>query len=863
MIDLKTIPPLHSVDQQKAIELLQSDIKGLSEDEVKRRLENYGYNELPDAYRTPRWQILIGQFKSAIVLLLVVAAIISYFFGDLVESIAIVLVILLNGAIGYILESQAIRSMQALRKLDKSHSRVLRNGKTIVVESKDLVPGDMIQLEAGDLIPADGRIVESQRFEVNEASLTGESVPVEKDASLKLDEKTSLADRRNMVYKGTAATRGNGIVVVGATGIRTEIGKISEMVESAQKDEIPLNAKLDRFGKKLIWITLGLIVIFFITRLIRGNKLYVILETAIALAVAAIPEGLPIVATISLAKGMLELSRKKVIIKKIAAVETLGETDIIITDKTGTLTENQLKVSEIVPVNDEYQPRMDRAAVLCNNARKTDEGIWVGDPVEIALKESVSESSPDEFASFMNEWNEVEELPFDSEFMYMANLYRNEGRFITVAKGSTQVILETCNRLGGKPLAQDDVKEWIQKTDQLAEQGLKVLAFADREWDNQPDEWAQGLNFLGLVGFLDPPRPDVSDAIADCRNAGIRVIMATGDHPATARKIADEVGLTGDDNGSRVLHGAEMEELGDEAWQKAVQETSILSRVTPRQKLRVVEFYQSKGHIVGMTGDGVNDAPALKKSDIGIAMGLRGTQVAEEAADMVLQDDAFTSIVHAIRQGRIIFDNIRNFIIYLLSCNLTEIMVVSIAAFMSSTLPLLPLQILFLNLVTDVFPALALGMGKGSPRVMKHRSRNPKDPILNRRNWRAILIYASVMTLTILGGYYYVSHFLHYNEQQANTVAFLALALAQLTHPFNLATRHESFFKNPISRNRYLWGAIILCIALLVLALVIPAVRDVLELMVPTGEAWLVIAIASILPLGIIRIIKMIGNGKS
>jgi Ca2+-transporting ATPase len=842
---------------QDSLNILDSSLEGLSKSEVEQRTEKYGPNELPDSYQVPRWKIFIGQFKSSIVILLLVAAVVSYFFGDLADSVAILFVILLNGTIGYVLESQAMRSMQALRKLDKSYCRVRRGGVVEELDARLVVPGDIVLLDAGDLIPADGRILESQRFEVNEASLTGESVPVEKNEKITLPEETVLADRINMVFKGTAVTKGNASVLVAYTGTLTEIGEISQMVESAQKDEIPLNEKLDRLGKKLIWLTLALILIFFITGIIRGNELYDILETAIALAVAAIPEGLPIVATISLAKGMLELAKKNVIIKKLAAVETLGETDIIITDKTGTLTENKLEVMEVVPCASENDIFL--SGILCNNATKDKQGKYQGDPVEVALMEYFREH--EKFDQTLQDCEEIEELPFDSDIRYMANLYRCGNQYISVAKGSSHAILQLSQYgSNNQKLSNEITEEWIVKTEELASSGLKVLGFAIQRWDAKPETIDRGLQFAGLVGFLDPARSDVSEALQDCYDAGIRVIMATGDHPATSLAIARQIGLIDDGGQEEILHGAEMENLSAEEWNKAIENAHILSRVTPRQKLEVVEYYQQNGHVVGMTGDGVNDAPALKKSDIGIAMGLRGTQVAEEAADMVLQDDAFPSIVHAIRQGRIIFGNIRNFIVYLLSCNLTEILVVSIAAFISASLPLLPLQILFLNIVTDVFPALALGMGKGSDRVMLHQSQRPEDPILDRRNWRSILIYSVVMTAIILTVYYFAYQVLSYDYQHTNSIAFFTLALSQLTHPFNLAGRNEKFFNNAVFNNRYLWGAIILCIVLLALAVGIPFLRDLLELSVPTGLDWLLIVGASLMPLPIIRLIKFFSH---
>ncbi|MCA6074536.1 cation-translocating P-type ATPase [Fulvivirga sedimenti] len=855
----KTIENPFALSIEDTLKALAVTSEGLTDAENENRLEQYGYNELPGSFETPRWQILLRQFKSPIVYLLLIAAVISYFFGDIAESIAIACVILLNSGIGYTLESQAIHSMQALRKLDKTFCQVRRNGELITIESRLLVPGDIIQLQAGDMIPADSRLMEDQRLEVNEASLTGESVPVVKQSKIVLEEGTSLGDRVNMLYKGTSITKGNAVAVIVHSGIDTEIGKISQMVESADKDEIPLNEKLNQFGKKLIWLTLGLILIFIATGWIRGNEFYLILETAIALAVAAIPEGLPIVATISLARGMMLLSRENVIIKKLAAVETLGETDVIITDKTGTLTENQLVVHTVVPVADdgEVLQLLMMSAVLCNNSSISQDGDLQGDPVETALWDYFRKENPADFEKIRDEWKEVDELPFDSDIRYMANLYKHGEQFLSVAKGSPAELLDKCVSAGDHiPITDEFLDEWNQHTEQLAREGLKVLAFAAHRHTKEPSGIDADLHFLGLIGFLDPARSDVENSVMECHKAGITIIMATGDHPATAEAIARQIGLGSGE--LKIIHGSDLDKTEGAQWESMVEGAHIFSRVTPYQKLQLVTYYQDNGHIVGMTGDGVNDAPALKKSDIGIAMGKRGTQVAEEAADMIIQDDAFTSIVKAIRQGRIIFGNIRDFIIYLLSCNLTEIMVVSIAAFLSTSLPLLALQILFLNLVTDVFPALALGMGKGNERVMEHHSRDPNDPILDRSSWISIFMYSAVMTLTILAGYYYSVHFLSDSYAEANTIAFFSLALAQLIHPFNLTSSGDSFFRNPIFRNRFLWIAIVLCLILLAIALLVPFLNEILSLAMPQPRSWLIILLASAAPLFIIRIIKKI-----
>lgn len=825
--------------------------------EVNLRREKYGFNELKAKQRTPRLTIYIRQFKNSIVFLLVLAASVSFIFQDYTEGVAIIAVIFINSIIGYILESQAIRSMEALKRLDKVMAKVMRSGQLGEVEAKELVPGDVIMLEAGDLVPADARILEMAHIEMNESTLTGESIPVVKEVNLLHAEATVLGDRTNMLFKGTSVSKGNAKAIVVATGQYTEIGNISSMMESAEKEEVPLNRKLDVFSKKLIWLTILIILPFVVFGLLREDNLYLLIETAIALAVAAIPEGLPIVATISLARGMLNLSKSRVIVKKLAAVETLGETDLIMTDKTGTLTKNDLQVGALALTDDDSSEVIEdfvKVAVMCNNAALDNEQ-GLGDPVEVALLRWVKGHDADMISTIQLQWKEIEERPFDSERKFMSTLYQSKaGAYFSAAKGSTEVILELCTQQGNQPLSATMRKQWIDKTSDLAKEGYKVLAFACAAHQTIPAIHDQQLQFLGLVGFIDPPREEVSAAINECHQAGIKVVMVTGDHPETAVAIANQINLVPSGNVVQSIHGRDL--IVNDQNAALIDKTQIFSRVTPQQKMELVDYFHSKNMIVGMTGDGVNDAPALKKADIGIAMGLRGTQVAEEAADMILQDDSFTSIVVAIRQGRIIFNNIKNFVIYLLSCNLTEIMVVAIAAFSNLSLPLLPLQILFLNLVTDIFPALALGMGLGSKDIMKNQSRKPNDPILNRDNWLSIILYAAVMTVSIFSLFVYSTFVMHNDPAISNNMAFFTLALAQLWHPFNLIKGESGFLKNEIISNKHLWFAILFCLAILAVTYFTPALAALLSIGKLSLNTWLYIVAASLLPVVIIRCIK-------
>lgn len=843
----------HSLSADQSLEELRSTTSGLSAREIPVRLEKYGPNLTVVHKEKSLFVILLSQLKSPIVFLLFGAAALSFAFGDFPESIAIVCVILINTLIGFTLEMQAVKSMEGLRKVDKITTRVFRDGKIGIIDVSDLVPGDIIQLEAGDIIPADARIIHADALHVNESILTGESLPIEKDGNVCLEEKTPAADRINMLYKGTSVTRGNVLAVVTNTGRHSEIGRISELTASAEDDEVPLNKKLNKFGRRLILLTLIISVIFIAAGMLRGNETYTLIETAIALAVAAIPEGLPIVATIAMARGMIRLSRRQVIVKKLEAVETLGETSMIITDKTGTLTENQLSVEDIEPVGSSDNLLM--AAALCNNARYGDN--WIGDPVEIALASYVKSTYPDIWKA---RHKRLKEIPFTSEQRFMATLNQVDGNLRAFVKGSPAEVLDHCGVIP-VPSNEHDTSPrefWEGHIDRMAARGLKVLGFAVSH-NPDPEDFISNLEFAGIVGLQDPPRPHVEDSVRECRRAGIKVIMATGDHPVTALEIGKQVGIT-DEGNARAVTGAELAEIPD--WNNAIDDVRIFSRVTPAQKLELISFYQEKGNVVGMTGDGVNDAPALRKADIGIAMGIRGTQVAKEAADMVLQNDSFRSIVSAVRYGRIIYDNIRYFIIYLLSCNLTEILVVSIAAIGANTLALLPLQILFLNLVTDVFPALALGMGKGDPYIMRRGYREPGAQIISGRDWLTISAYSMVLTTGILGIYFFALYNWNMEEIRATSVAFYTLALAQLFHPFNLIPGNEKFTRNSIFNNRYMWGAILLCIIILVVISVIPVVAEALNLYRLLPMQWLTILLVSLVPVLLIRLIK-IGFKKS
>lgn len=859
----KTVQNPQHLTREEVLTLLDAnEEQGLNADQVVERRGRFGLNVISATKPRSPWTIFISQFRNAIVILLVVATVVSLVFGDFAEAAAITAVIFLNAIIGFALELQANRSMTALKALDQPLIKVFRGGFWQRVSIDQVVPGDIISFEAGDLVGADARLLKSVALEVNESVLTGESVPVDKMPD-EIPGGTQLGDQRNMVFRGTSVTKGNGLAVVVATGRNTEIGRIATMVDQAQAEEIPLNRKLNHFSKTLIWLTIFIMVPFVTFGLLQDREVYLMIETAIALAVAAIPEGLPIVATIALARGMLKLSKKKVIVKKLAAVETLGSTDIILADKTGTLTENKLAVMVAVGAEGEglATSRLYEIAVLCNNA-ELNQNREVGDPVEVALLRWAEKQGEGFILSTRKKWVKQVEEPFDSDVRMMTTVHQSDSELMLSVKGATAEVLKQCAyyEKQGSLCAMDGATRqyWVSETTRLSRSGLKVLAFAYKTPGKVSLEVNNDLVMVGLLGLQDPPRVEVSSAISECQSAGIKVIMVTGDHPETAKAIAHDIGLV-HEREPEVVHGRDLRFDHGEGQEESLKETSIYSRVTPEQKLRLVEYYQSKGHVVAMTGDGVNDAPALKKAQIGVAMGLRGTEVAKEAADMALQDDSFLSIVAAIKQGRIIFNNIRNFVIYLLSCNLSEILIVSIGAFLHQEVLLLPLQILFLNLVTDVFPALALGMGQGSEKMIMQPPRGLSEPVLTRSHWKSLISYAMIITTGVLGAFFYATEIAGCLPAEANNIAFFTLAFAQLVHPFNLIGRGESLFKNEIARNPHLWAAIALCTFILLGAGTIHPLDELLAIQAISGGLWWVIVAGSLFPLLIVHLLKRTG----
>lgn len=726
---------------------------GLGAAEVERRGRLFGRNVLSTRKPISDLTLFGRQFASPVVALLAAAMALSMTFHEWHQAIAIAVVLAINTAIGYGTERRAVRSMEALRAMGGRNARVRRNGRAAVVSAEALVPGDIVLLEAGDIVPADLRCTSSAALGVDESALTGESVPVGKNPQPD-PAQAGLHERAAMLFKGTHVVRGSGEGVVVSTGLSTELGRITQLVQETDEGKSPLEQRLARLSRQLIWLTLILAAAVAGVGLFTGWPILLMVETAVALAVAAIPEGLPIVATLALARGMLRMARRNALVEKLPAVETLGSTTVVLTDKTGTLTENRMAVERVVTPSGDYSfdypsrtvltagKPVDLtehaelecallAAVLCGNAEydsETDSGS--GDPMEIALLRAgaLTGMYRDEQLTL---YPEEAEIPFDPSTKWMATVHRDRDQCFTALKGAPEAVLALTDRIGvdSEPVDERVIAKWLDSARALASDGLRVLAVAVRPCADPHHPLGRDLSFAGLVAFRDPARPDIRAAIGSLHDAGIGVVMATGDHPSTAMSIAHDVGIA--TTGAVSITGLELSTLDVELDRPTLARATVFARVSPEQKLDLIDLFHAEGEVVAMIGDGINDAPALTKADIGVAMGKRGTDVAREAADIVLLDDRFSTIVTAVREGRIIFDNIRRFAMYLLSCNIAEVLVVALAVVAGLPLPLMPLQILFLNLVTDVFPAFALATGEGEDDVLHRPPRPPGEPIIS------------------------------------------------------------------------------------------------------------------------------------
>lgn len=875
--------PYHKTVDEICVQLKVDKDRGLTVSEVRTRLKEYGENRLGNVRGKNIGMIFLGQFLDPIIYILGIAMFLAFVFSEWLEGYAILVVILITATIGFVMEWQANRSLEFLRKMAVDLTTVLRQGVVRKVKVTHIVPGDIVVLSPGDVVPADGRMLSKQYIAVKEAILTGESIPVQKISDA-ISLATLISEQNNMLFKGTTVVQGEGRMIVTATGLDTQMGQIKRLTQETETLRTPLEKKLKALSKYLIWLTIILAAMIIISGYLQGKDLTLMIETGMALAVAAIPEGLPIVATISLARGMKKLSKRKVIIKKLEAVQTLGETTVICTDKTGTLTEDKLTVEKMVFENvgsedwsvitadmnntmntDESFKKMLKVGILCNSI-EPEENIEFIDSLEMSMLQ-FAEKWGYSISKFRNDHPKLDEIPFSHDLKYMLTLHNENGNYLVCAKGALESLITSCNRVlqNGVPVLFKNKTEWLHEANKVAEEGLRTLAFAYKESQDKPSHNTinRDLVLIGLIGFLDPPRVDVKDAIQIYRQAGIKVVMITGDHPNTARKIAEQIELIKvDDKEEAIIHGKdlqEMDRLSTEMINKIL-DARIFARMIPSQKLDLVKFFQEHNAVVGMIGDGLNDAPALKQSDIGIAMGIRGTEATKSVADVILMDDKFTSTESAIRQGRTIFGNIRHFVVYLLSCNLAEIISVTIASLSGLPVPLLPLQILFLNLVTDIFPSLALGMGRGEVDIMRLPPRDPNEPIITRALWISTLIYGLCITTAVIGITLYSHYILDLRAVEVNNMAFYTLILAQLLHVFNMPHRHISFIYNEVTKNIWVWGALLLSTGIIVVTYFSTILREVLSLVALSFEQFLLVVIFGLGALVLIQLVKRLGG---
>ncbi len=863
----------HTLDTDTVFSDLKTSSSGLTADEAAKRLDEYGPNELQAAHKVSPWAILAGQFKNVLIIILLVATILSVFLGHGIESAAIAVIVLFAVILGFIQEFRSERAIEALRKMSAPEATVLRGGEEIDMPARELVPGDVILLKAGDKIPADSRLIEAVNLQAEEAALTGESVPVEKNTIRLENPGLALGDRRNMVFAGTAATYGRGRAVVAATGMNTELGKIAGMLQTVETGKTPLQLNLDKVGHLLARAALVIVALIVALGIFRGQPFIEMLIFGIALAVAVVPEALPAVVTISLALGVQKMVKRNALMRRLPAVETLGSTTVICSDKTGTLTKDEMTARKIFVAGQilditgsGYEPSGNflhkegkieisdavklflRAGALASDAHivfnETDNRWHVkGDPTEGALVVAAAKAGLHKSDLDM-QFPRINEIPFTSETKRMTTLHSNPEGNIAFSKGAYEVILNACaNQYGMNgeyPLDSSDRKKILDTAEQMAEEALRVLAVAYKHTDKIENSESD-MTFLGLIGMIDPPRPEAKAAIVKCEKAGIRPVMITGDHPVTAKAIAAELGLL---KGGKVVIGAELESMTEKDLEREVDSIDVYARVSPAHKLRVVSALQKKGHIVAMTGDGVNDAPALKKADIGIAMGITGTDVTKEAAAMTLTDDNFASIVAAVEEGRGIFGNIKKYLMYLLSSNIGEIGLMAGATLLGLPLPLTAVQILYVNLATDGLPALALSVDPPEPDIMQRKPRDPKTGIFTRP---VILLMAAggIWSMVINLGLFAWALSSGRCVEEAVTMTFVSLVLVQFFKAYNFRSDRHSVLNTPFA-NKWLNIAVIWELALLALIIYLPVLHEPFGTFSLPLIDWVIIILLSI-----------------
>ena len=914
----------HALPSEEVLEYLDVTEDGLTSEELEKRLSQYGENQLQEAPRPTFWQMLWEQLNNFVVIMLIIASIISAVLGDYVEAAAIMAIVVLNAILGIVQESRAEEALAALQKLAAPDAQVIRDGHRQVVPASQLVPGDIILLEAGNYVPADVRLLETMNLKVEEAALTGESVPVQKVDDLVLEEDASLGDRKNSAFMSTLVSYGRGKGVVTSTGMKTQIGLIASMIQGIHAEETPLQKRLDQLGKTLGWAALIICGLVFAIGWIRGYEPLEMFIIAVSLAIAAVPEGLPAVVTISLALGMREMIRRNALIRRLASVETLGSATVICSDKTGTLTQNEMTVTQIsIDTKDIYvtgtgyapqgEFHLDGKTVDIREYPAAATALWVGalnndallehnedgthkmigDPTEGAIIVAAAKADK-EYQDLNQDYPRVQEIPFDSVRKRMTTIHKVldpqtddfspfktddtvKDWYVVAVKGAPDVMLELCQQYQTYDDKQAQLTESVRErirvaNDQMAGKALRVISVAYKVVKEIPKELTpetveNDLVFAGLVGMIDPPRTEVSDSLAMAAKAGIRTIMITGDYPETARAIAESIGLMKSEQ--EVITGAELSQMPDQTLLEKIKSVNVFARVSPEHKMRLVDALQSHNEVVAMTGDGVNDAPAIKRSDIGVAMGITGTDVAKETADMVLTDDNYTSIVSAINQGRIIYSNIRKFVFFLLSANVAEIMIIFLATLAGLPAPLTAIQLLWLNLVTDGAPALALAMEKGDPDIMERKPRKKDEPIIDRIMGIGITVQTFAQTGVVLLAFglgllwhleagavvtgnplvYILQHdWRGVDVQTAETMAFLTLAFTELFRAYTVRSERASLFAIGVFSNKYMQYAVALSIVLLLLVVNVPFLQPIFNTHFLTGTEWIVVLSLALLP---------------
>ncbi|MBF7097436.1 cation-translocating P-type ATPase [Alkalibacter mobilis] len=882
---METKKEYYQMEITEVVEEFDSNTKeGLDDEDAYKRKVRYGENKLESGEKVSAFKILLHNLNNIIVYLLIGASVVSFVTEDTVEGIAILIAVLIAVVFGFFTEYKAQKSVESLQGMIENVTKVLRSGKIKEVNAVDVVPGDIMFLEEGDSITADGRLLKTKNLACIESALTGESEAVEKDAEIVISGSAPLGDRINLVFTGSAVTRGNGYAIVTQTGMKTEMGRISSLIKDRKKEMTPLNMELDRLGKMLILFAAFCAVLVVVLGMVTGLDLPFVVQVAIILAIAAIPEAMPAVSTITLARGMKIMAEHKALVKSLPAVETLGSTSVICTDKTGTLTENQMTVKNVYLADGKefsitgsgYDPKGDIkygdqkvevtqdekleyfiiAGLLSSNATLNDENgkySIIGDPTEGALIVLGQKAGFKKEKLEKEIWRRIGELPFNSAKKYMVTSYEYEGEPRAFIKGAPDVLIELSNN-------DIESKTRLEEINQkFAGEGMRVLAIGELsgysgKGDDKSLEKAVGNTvILGLVGIIDPPRPDVAKSIYLCQTAGIEVKMITGDHPKTASIIAEDIGLK---DHKAIMTGRELDEFeGREDYDRKVSETSVFARVSPENKLQIVDALKRRGHTVAMTGDGVNDAPALNGADIGVAMGIRGTEVAKEAADMILTDDKFSTIVEAAREGRIIFSNIKKYVYFLFSCNLVEILTILLSIIFFAPIPILPLHILWLNLVVDIFPAMAMGFEPAEENIMSQPPRSKNEGLVGKR-----FLYKTIISGSIIGTASFIVFqiilFRGASLELAQSVTFTMMAVSQLLHTLNVRREKKFGLDKTLKKNKVLLGALILSFSAQLLAVYLPVMNKVMHTVPIDLKSWIVIGAGALLTTGAVHLVK-------